>query len=207
MWFFAKKKNYLIKEDKVWMHKESKYLYLIKELSNLTNTDKMVFLCSYFPDTILHVGQLLQKTQIPFNDYTNTNSIDSQKVNLITVQTLAKVTSHAFISDKPAGYKIFMLEHHPLYTIENELFKHLNALDKEIHITYYLSLDQPLFRVFGKDNIENMMRHMGMSEDEYITHVLITKAIENVQKKTEKKAVSFIDANNADEWYTKNIRI
>jgi len=206
MWFFSKKKNNLIKQDKVWMHKEGKYLNLVKELAGLANTEKLIFLCSYFPDTVLYAGQLLQKTQTPFNDYTNTNHIVHQKVNLITVQSLIKETAHGFISGKATGYEVFMLEHHPLYSVENDFFKHLNNFDIEIHLTFNLSLDEPLFSIFGKDNIENMMRQMGMTEEEHITHTLITKAIENVQKKTEKKAVSFTDANNADEWYKKNMR-
>lgn len=51
--------------------------------------------------------------------------------------------------------------------------------------TFYLSLEDDLLRIFGGERIANLMNKLKIDEDEAIEHVLITRAIENSQKKVE----------------------
>jgi preprotein translocase subunit SecA len=48
-----------------------------------------------------------------------------------------------------------------------------------------LSLEDNLMRIFASDRISGIMRRLGMKEGEQIVHPLITKAIENAQRKLE----------------------
>ncbi len=50
---------------------------------------------------------------------------------------------------------------------------------------FYLSLEDDLLRIFGSDRIAGIMDKLGMEEDEPIEHNMITKAIENAQRKVE----------------------
>ena len=50
---------------------------------------------------------------------------------------------------------------------------------------FYLSLEDELMRLFGSDRIARVMDRFGVEEGEVITHPLITRAIENAQKKVE----------------------
>ncbi|MFZ5764234.1 MAG: preprotein translocase subunit SecA [Thermodesulfobacteriota bacterium] len=50
---------------------------------------------------------------------------------------------------------------------------------------FYLSLEDDLLRIFGSDRIAGIMDKLGMEEDEPIEHTMITKAIENAQRKVE----------------------
>ena len=50
---------------------------------------------------------------------------------------------------------------------------------------FYLSLEDDLLRLFGSDNIAHIMDRLGMGEDDPIEHKLITRSIENAQKKVE----------------------
>jgi preprotein translocase subunit SecA len=52
---------------------------------------------------------------------------------------------------------------------EQELYEKL-GLTK---VTLYSSLDEPLFTHFGGDKITNLVKQMGMKEDEAIEHALI----------------------------------
>ena len=50
---------------------------------------------------------------------------------------------------------------------------------------FYLSLEDDLLRIFGSDRISGIMDKLGMEEDEPIEHSMISKAIENAQRKVE----------------------
>ena len=50
---------------------------------------------------------------------------------------------------------------------------------------FYLSLEDDLLRIFGSDRIAGIMDKLGMEEDEPIEHTMISKAIENAQRKVE----------------------
>ena len=52
---------------------------------------------------------------------------------------------------------------------------------------FYLSLEDDLMRLFGSDNISGIMDKLGMDEDEPIEHKLVTRSIENAQKKVESR--------------------
>jgi preprotein translocase subunit SecA len=50
---------------------------------------------------------------------------------------------------------------------------------------FFLSLEDDLLRIFGSERISSVMERLGIEEDEPIEHNLITRAIENAQKKVE----------------------
>lgn len=50
---------------------------------------------------------------------------------------------------------------------------------------FYLSLEDNLMRIFASDRMAGIMRRLGMQEHEVIENALITRAIENAQRKVE----------------------
>ena len=51
--------------------------------------------------------------------------------------------------------------------------------------TFYLSLEDDLMRMFGADNIAKMVDRLGMGENDVLEANMLTKAVENAQKKKE----------------------
>lgn len=205
MWLFSKKKSKLIKEDKVWMHSAARYLNLTKDVEFLTGRGQTLLLSSFFGDTHLYLSELLEKTQISFNLCGSPGQIISGKINLIQASVLIKEKQlHAFSG--PAGPLVIILpEHHPLFSAEEGFFEALESSGAEVVCRFYLSLDDPLFQLFGAGNIEQMMQRLGMTEEEHISHNLITQSIVKAQIKTEKKAKNAFSADSAKEWYNKNM--
>jgi preprotein translocase subunit SecA len=52
---------------------------------------------------------------------------------------------------------------------------------------FFLSLEDDLMRMFGSDRIAKLMDHMGAQEGEMLTHPLITRSIEQAQKRVEQQ--------------------
>ncbi len=84
-----------------------------------------------------------------------------------------------------AGLHILGTERHESRRIDNQLRGRSGRQGDPGTSRFYLSLEDDLLRIFGSDRISSVMDRLGMEEGEPIEHNLISRAIENAQKKVE----------------------
>ena len=82
------------------------------------------------------------------------------------------------------GLKIVGTERHESRRIDNQLRGRSGRQGDPGESRFYIGLDDELMRLFGGERVMNLMEKMGM-DDEAIEHSMLTKAIENAQKKVE----------------------
>ena len=83
------------------------------------------------------------------------------------------------------GLHIIATERHEARRIDNQLRGRAGRQGDPGSSRFYLSLEDDLMRIFAADRIANLMDKVGMEEGHPIEHGLITRAIENAQKKVE----------------------
>ncbi|MEE8484187.1 MAG: preprotein translocase subunit SecA, partial [Nitrospinota bacterium] len=83
------------------------------------------------------------------------------------------------------GLKIIGTERHESRRIDNQLRGRSGRQGDQGESRFYISLEDDLMRIFGSDRISNIMGKLGMERGEPIEHKMISKAIENAQKKVE----------------------
>lgn len=83
------------------------------------------------------------------------------------------------------GLRIIGSERHESRRIDNQLRGRSGRQGDPGSTRFYLSLDDNLMRIFASERVANMMRRLGMQPGEPIEHSLVTKAIENAQRKLE----------------------
>ncbi|MGH7772882.1 MAG: SEC-C metal-binding domain-containing protein, partial [Candidatus Binatia bacterium] len=83
------------------------------------------------------------------------------------------------------GLHIVGTERHESRRIDNQLRGRSGRQGDPGSSRFYLSLEDDLMRIFGADRIQGIMSRMGMEEGVPIEHRLVTRAIENAQKKVE----------------------
>ncbi|MBI4767561.1 MAG: preprotein translocase subunit SecA [Deltaproteobacteria bacterium] len=83
------------------------------------------------------------------------------------------------------GLHILGTERHESRRIDNQLRGRSGRQGDPGSSRFYLSLEDDLLRIFGSDRISGLMGKMGMEEGEPIEHSLISKAIENAQRRVE----------------------
>lgn len=88
------------------------------------------------------------------------------------------------------GLHIIGTERHESRRIDNQLRGRAGRQGDPGSSRFYLSLEDDLMRLFGSDNIASIMDKLGMEEDEPIEHKLITRSIEQAQKKVEARNFS-----------------
>ena len=83
------------------------------------------------------------------------------------------------------GLHILGTERHESRRIDNQLRGRSGRQGDPGSSRFYLSLEDDLLRIFGSDRIASVMGRLGMEEGQPIEHNLISRAIENAQKKVE----------------------
>lgn len=83
------------------------------------------------------------------------------------------------------GLHIIGTERHESRRIDNQLRGRSGRQGDPGSSKFYLSLEDDLLRIFGSEKIAFIMEKLGMAEGEPIEHNMISKAIENAQKKVE----------------------
>ncbi len=83
------------------------------------------------------------------------------------------------------GLHILGTERHESRRIDNQLRGRSGRQGDPGTSRFYLSLEDDLLRIFASERISNLMLKLGMEEGVPIEHRMVTRAIENAQKKVE----------------------
>jgi len=83
------------------------------------------------------------------------------------------------------GLHIIGTERHESRRIDNQLRGRSGRQGDPGSTRFYLSLEDDLMRIFGSDRISGLMGKLGMEEDVPIENKMVSRAIENAQKRVE----------------------
>lgn len=114
-----------------------------------------------------------------------------------TIVLAREVASHHIYNKS-----VLFAEHYPSRTKETELFERLNLQS----VTVWSALEEPIFKFFGGDRIIELMKKLGLDENETIQHPMISNAITNAQNKIEKNLFTELSARSQKEWLEKNYK-
>lgn len=88
------------------------------------------------------------------------------------------------------GLHIIGTERHESRRIDNQLRGRSGRQGDPGSSRFYVSLEDDLMRLFGSDKIRGMVDSLGMPDDEPLEHNLLSKSIENAQKRIEARNFS-----------------
>ena len=83
------------------------------------------------------------------------------------------------------GLYVIGTERHESRRIDNQLRGRSGRQGDPGETRFYLSMDDSLMRIFGSERISGMMQRVGMEEGEAIESRLVSRVIENAQRKVE----------------------
>ena len=92
------------------------------------------------------------------------------------------------------GLYVIGTERHESRRIDNQLRGRSGRQGDEGRSIFFISLEDDLMRIFGAESMNNMLKKLGLKEDESIDHPWINKALERAQQK--------VEARNYDIWKT-----
>ena len=86
---------------------------------------------------------------------------------------------------KQGGLHIIGTERHESRRVDNQLRGRAGRQGDAGSSRFYLSLEDPLLRIFASDRVAGIMQKLNMPQGEAIEHPWVTRAIENAQRKVE----------------------
>ena len=111
------------------------------------------------------------------------DSVDPEEMQRLKAQWQVK---HDQVVEA-GGLHIIGSERHESRRIDNQLRGRAGRQGDPGMSRFFLSLEDDLMRIFAGDRVVNMMRAMGLKEDEAIEHKMVSKSIENAQGKVESR--------------------
>ena len=154
-----------------------------------------IIVAYFFDDTKNELIQIANVLQVP----ASASLLSFEKIMLLSADSLM----HTNTSLK---HQIIFAEHYPSFAIEDEVLAHIGEKLNQQAITFFMSLDEPLFQYFGADRMVDILERMGFQENESISHNMLTESIKKVQQKVDQEAKSMQDTQNAKEWFALNLR-
>jgi len=104
-----------------------------------------------------------------------------------TEHLIAKCKEDAKAVKEAGGLRIIGTERHESRRIDNQLRGRSGRQGDPGASRFFLSLEDDLMRIFAGERVQTMMDRLGMEEDVPIEHRLVTRAVENAQKKVEER--------------------
>ena len=158
------------------------------------------------------VESSLRAQGIPFQtfsmfDSTTLCSADlSGKVLVGLARALQPPNPLAGVSPAGTQLQIIVAEHYPVYGKDKNIVDLTERLLCRPPVCFHTSLDDPLLKHFGSDNIVALFERMGMDDGECVSHPLVTAAIRNAQQQIEKNVQRDLQTESIEEWFRFNLR-
>lgn len=184
--------------DVIYKTRAAKYRAVVKEIVELHKSGRPVLVGTTSITQSEELSSMLKKQGIPHNvlnaKYHEKEALivaDAGQYGQVTIATnMAGRGTDIVLGQGVAelgGLHILGTERHESRRIDNQLRGRCARQGDPGSSRFYLSLEDDLMRLFGSDNIKGMMDKLGMDEDEPIENKLVTRSIENAQKKVEER--------------------
>ncbi len=182
--------------DLIYKSEMEKFKAVIAKITELYKKGQPVLVgtASIERSEVLH--ELLKKSRIPHTvlnakQHTKEAEIikDAGLKGAVTIATnMAGRGVDIKISDEVrelGGLYIIGTERHESRRIDNQLRGRSGRQGDPGVSQFYLSLEDSLLRIFGSDKLKGIMERLGLKDGEHIESGLVTRSVENAQKKVE----------------------
>lgn len=184
------------KNDLIYKSTKEKFDAVIAKIIELNAKKQPVLVGTISIEQSEHLSQILEKKKISHNvlnakQHEKEAQIiqDAGKKGSVTIATnMAGRGVDIKIDDEIkalGGLYIIGTERHESRRIDNQLRGRSGRQGDPGVTQFYLSLEDNLLRIFGSDKIKSIMEKLGVEDGDFIESKMVTRAVENAQKKVE----------------------
>ncbi|MDJ0622425.1 MAG: preprotein translocase subunit SecA [Desulfocapsaceae bacterium] len=182
--------------DVIYKNIKAKYKAIINEITEKHTKGQPVLVGTISIDVSEKISAMLKKKNIP-HEVLNAKQHEREAEIIAHAGEKGKVTIATNMAGRGTdiklgegvvdvgGLHILGTSRHESRRIDNQLRGRSGRQGDPGSSRFFLSLEDDLLRIFGSGRISGIMDKLGMEEDEPIEHPMISKAIENAQKKVE----------------------
>ncbi|BCO08432.1 protein translocase subunit SecA [Desulfolithobacter dissulfuricans] len=182
--------------DVIYKNKNAKYRAIVREIKELHAKGQPVLVGTISIDVSEKISNMLKKEGIP-HEVLNAKHHEREAEIVAQAGQKGRVTIATNMAGRGTdiklgegvrelgGLHILGTSRHESRRIDNQLRGRSGRQGDPGSSRFFLSLEDDLLRIFGSGRLSSIMDKLGMEEDEPIEHSMISKAIENAQRKVE----------------------
>ncbi|MFT5698844.1 MAG: preprotein translocase subunit SecA [Desulforhopalus sp.] len=182
--------------DVIYKNEAAKYRAVVGEIADLHKQGRPVLVGTISIDVSEKISNMLKKAKVA-HEVLNAKHHEREAEIIAGAGQLGKVTIATNMAGRGTdiklgegvvevgGLHILGTSRHESRRIDNQLRGRAGRQGDPGSSRFFLSLEDDLLRIFGSGRITGIMDKLGMEEDEPIEHNMISRAIENAQRKVE----------------------
>ena len=182
--------------DLIYRTQREKYLAIVEAIKELHATGQPVLVGTISIETSELLSSLLKRERVPHAVLNAKHHAEEAAIvaqagqrGRVTIATnMAGRGTDIVLGEgvrELGGLHILGTERHESRRIDNQLRGRSGRQGDPGSSRFYLSLEDNLMRIFGSERIAGLMEKLGMQEGEPIENRMVSKAIENAQKRVE----------------------
>jgi hypothetical protein len=179
----------------IWLTKQAKFAAVQRDVAQaLAEPDgpDAIFVVAHFQDCLDEIESLAADA-----------GWDAGRI-FITCSDTLEAQAGKSSADESLRILIVVGERHPLPSHDDALREFARSLSCPCRFVQHVSLEDPLLRLFAGEWVKQVLRQLGMKEDDAIESRMVARRIRAAQEKTEKRATGDSPALSAEEWMEKN---
>lgn len=185
--------NVEVVPDHIWMTTGAKFAGLAKEAQERSNSETVaILLVAHFPDVLARLEEIARRQtwDVP--------------CEVVAAKNLNTHLASGLNLDETIILDVIVAERHPLPSVDDRLEDFASELPCRCRFSHHLSLEDAVMQVFAGDWVQNMLRQMGMKEDEAIVSQMVSRRIRQAQQRIENRTFGSLDADSVAEWLEAN---
>ena len=189
----SKSSNVTVIPDVIWLNNTAKLKGIRNEVVAQRGQGAVgVLLVAHFPDVLKELYQIAA-------EHPNT------PIKVSLAKDLSTDLVAEWQTDGSSTIAVIAGERHPLPKHDDEVLQFTESLPNPSRLIRHVSLEDPLMKAFAGEWVENMLRKLGMDENEAIESNMVSRRIKAAQQKIASEAFGDSDANSAAEWLAANV--
>ena len=182
--------------DVIYKNEAAKYRAVVREIKQMHEAGRPVLVGTISIDVSEKISAMLKKEKIE-HEVLNAKHHAREAEIIALAGQFGRVTIATNMAGRGTdiklgegvrevgGLHILGTSRHESRRIDNQLRGRSGRQGDPGSSRFYLSLEDDLLRIFGSGRITGIMDKLGMEEDEPIEHSMVSRAIENAQRKVE----------------------
>jgi hypothetical protein len=194
-WLSGQKSKLELIEDNVWLSRQAKLQGIAAAIDACfsgSDPPLAVILAAQFDDCLAELQAMLEAKQLP------------GPVTATLVEELASISAAKAPLAESQLIEIVVAERHPLRSRDEAVLQFARSLPGRCRVTFHVSLEDPLMKLFAGEWVENLLRQLGLKEHEVIRSRLVTRRIVAAQSRIESNSRGNERCRSAQEWLERN---